>query len=223
MAGRDPEKLTLVSKGIKHVLKKVKDLNGGTRQSKLSELESFIGSSVPDQIDILQPKQRNIEGSGKRIKGRKEKAIKQQGGSIRRKGTSVIDMEEDGNLGFNIRVYTYTNINCLILIILVSMLKHGEKKEISLPMAGSDMAGAGKGGATSRHRRWRRDVRTGGILRRQPRPHDRDSREVSHEAGNREEWATHATARRPTTDDGCVAGDGATEAPVTPPARPTNV
>ena len=53
-------------------------------------------------------------------------------------------MEEDGNLGFNIRVYTYTNINCFILIILVSMLKQGEKKEISLPMAG-----AGKGGATS--------------------------------------------------------------------------
>ena len=46
---RDPEKLTLVSKGNQNVLKEVKDLNGSTHESKVSELESFIRSSVPNK------------------------------------------------------------------------------------------------------------------------------------------------------------------------------
>jgi len=77
IAGRDPEKLTLVSKGIKNVFKEVKEFNGGTSESKMSELESFIGSSAPDQVDVLPPKQCNTKGSGKRIKGGKEKSIEQ--------------------------------------------------------------------------------------------------------------------------------------------------
>ena len=83
MACRDSEKLSLVSKAIHRVLKEMKELNGGTSESKMSELESFIGSSAPDQIDILPPKQCNTKGSGKRIKGGKEKALEQQGKRLR--------------------------------------------------------------------------------------------------------------------------------------------
>ena len=83
MAGRDSEKLSLVSKAIHRVLKEMKELNGGTSESKMSELESFIGSSAPDQIDILPPKQCNTKGSDKRIKGGKEKAMEQQGKRLR--------------------------------------------------------------------------------------------------------------------------------------------
>jgi len=46
MAGRDSEKLTLVSEGINRVLKEIKELNGSASDSKMSELESFIGSSA---------------------------------------------------------------------------------------------------------------------------------------------------------------------------------
>ena len=47
IAGRDSGKLTLVSKGIQNVLKEGKELSGGTSESKISEFESFIGSSAP--------------------------------------------------------------------------------------------------------------------------------------------------------------------------------
>jgi len=49
VARRDPEKLTLVSKGIQNVLKEVKELSGSTSESRISELESFIGSSAPEK------------------------------------------------------------------------------------------------------------------------------------------------------------------------------
>jgi len=45
--------------------------------------KSFIGSSVPEQIDILPPKQCNTKGSGKRIKGEKEKAMEHQSKRLR--------------------------------------------------------------------------------------------------------------------------------------------
>lgn len=70
MAG---EKLTIVSKGIQNVLKEVKDLVGTTSERKISDLESFIRSSAPDQIDILPPRQCYTEGSGKQLKGGKER------------------------------------------------------------------------------------------------------------------------------------------------------
>uniref|UniRef100_A0A7C9D5U2 SWIM-type domain-containing protein n=1 Tax=Opuntia streptacantha TaxID=393608 RepID=A0A7C9D5U2_OPUST len=56
IAGRDPKKLGLVRKRIQNVLKELKELDGGTSKSKISELESFIGSSASEQIDILPPK-----------------------------------------------------------------------------------------------------------------------------------------------------------------------
>ena len=54
------------------------ELKGGTSASKAQELESFIGSSAPEQVQILPPKQSNTKGGGKRIKGGKEEAMEQQ-------------------------------------------------------------------------------------------------------------------------------------------------
>jgi len=65
VARRDPKKLALVSKKIKNVLNEVKALYGSTRESKISELELFIGSNAPEQIDILPPKLSNTKGSSK--------------------------------------------------------------------------------------------------------------------------------------------------------------
>jgi len=78
LVDRDLEKLNLVGKRIQNVLKEVKELNGGTSESKISELESFIGSSAPEQVDILPPEYCHTKGSGKHIKGGKEIAIEQQ-------------------------------------------------------------------------------------------------------------------------------------------------
>jgi len=78
IVGRDPEKLTLVGKRIENVLKELKELDGGISESKISELESFIGSSALERIDILPPKHCHTKGRGKRLKGGKEKSIEQQ-------------------------------------------------------------------------------------------------------------------------------------------------
>ncbi|KAJ8421311.1 hypothetical protein Cgig2_017157 [Carnegiea gigantea] len=48
IAGRDPKKLILFGKKIQNVLKELKELDGGTSESKMNELESFIGSSAPE-------------------------------------------------------------------------------------------------------------------------------------------------------------------------------
>ena len=74
IAGRDPEKLTFVGKRIQNVLTELKEMDGGTNESKISELESFIGSSAPERIDILPPKHCHIKGSGKRLQRGKEKS-----------------------------------------------------------------------------------------------------------------------------------------------------
>ncbi|KAJ8450472.1 hypothetical protein Cgig2_002157 [Carnegiea gigantea] len=83
VARRDLEKLTLVSKKIQNILKEVKELCGSTSESKISELESFIGSNAHEQIDILPPKQCNTKGSGKQLKGGKEKSMEQQAKRLR--------------------------------------------------------------------------------------------------------------------------------------------
>jgi len=49
---------------VQNILKEV-ELSGSTSESKISELESFIGSSAPEQRDILPPKLSNTKGSGK--------------------------------------------------------------------------------------------------------------------------------------------------------------
>ena len=78
IAGRDSEKLTLVGKRIQNVVKELKELDGDISESKISELESFTGSSALERIDILPPKHCHTKGSGKRLKGGKEKSMEQQ-------------------------------------------------------------------------------------------------------------------------------------------------
>ncbi|KAJ8430593.1 hypothetical protein Cgig2_001678 [Carnegiea gigantea] len=78
LVGRNPEKLSLVMKRIQNVVKELKELDGGTSERKISELELFIGSSAPEQIDIPPPKYCHTKGSGKRIKGGKEIAMERQ-------------------------------------------------------------------------------------------------------------------------------------------------
>ena len=58
-------------------------MNGNASKGKMNELDSFIGSSAHEQIDILPPKERNTKGSGKRIKGGKGKAMDQQSKRLR--------------------------------------------------------------------------------------------------------------------------------------------
>ncbi|KAJ8436710.1 hypothetical protein Cgig2_027381 [Carnegiea gigantea] len=77
VAGKDPEMLSLALKGISNVTKQLMELKGGTSESKAQELVSFIGSSAPEQVEILPLKQSNTKGSGKRIKGEKEEAMEQ--------------------------------------------------------------------------------------------------------------------------------------------------
>jgi len=50
---RDLEKLTVVSKGIHHVLNEIKELNGSPSESKMSELKSFIGLSAPNKFIVF--------------------------------------------------------------------------------------------------------------------------------------------------------------------------
>jgi len=61
----------------------MKELNGSASESKMSELESFTGSSALEQIDILPPKQSNTKERDKQIKGGKDKAMEQQGKRLR--------------------------------------------------------------------------------------------------------------------------------------------
>jgi len=62
MAGRDLEKLSLVSKAIRRVLKEIKELNGGISESKMSELESFIGSSAPTKLTFSHLNNATLRG-----------------------------------------------------------------------------------------------------------------------------------------------------------------
>jgi len=65
MVGRDPKKLTVISKGIHSVMKEMKEFNRSASESKMSEFESFIDSSASEQSEILPPKQCHTKGSGK--------------------------------------------------------------------------------------------------------------------------------------------------------------
>ena len=53
-------------------------LKGGTSETKIQELEYFIGSSTLEQVEIYPPKQLHTKGGGKRIKGGKEEATEKQ-------------------------------------------------------------------------------------------------------------------------------------------------
>ena len=60
VAGKDPIILSLALKGISNVRKQL-ELKGGTSESMAQKLESFIGSSALEQVEILPLKQSNTK------------------------------------------------------------------------------------------------------------------------------------------------------------------
>ena len=77
VVGRDLKIVIVTLNWIPNMKKQAIKLNGGTIESKIWELESFIGSSASEQIEILPSKKSNTKG-GKRIRGRIEEVEKQQ-------------------------------------------------------------------------------------------------------------------------------------------------
>ncbi|KAJ1381231.1 Zinc finger, PMZ-type [Sesbania bispinosa] len=77
-AGQSKEKLLVVINGTIDIEKELTEFEGDSQQSKTNNLQAFIGSNIPKEVDILPPQFSKTKGSGKRIKGGKEKAIQQQ-------------------------------------------------------------------------------------------------------------------------------------------------
>ncbi|PNY09356.1 protein FAR1-related sequence 5-like [Trifolium pratense] len=78
MAGQHKEKLHLIINECVKIEKQLFEFEGDSTQTKKKELESLIGFELPTEVNIRPPKQSKTKGSGKRIKGGKEKAIEQQ-------------------------------------------------------------------------------------------------------------------------------------------------
>ncbi|KAJ1378335.1 Zinc finger, PMZ-type [Sesbania bispinosa] len=76
--GQSKEKLLVVINGTIDIEKQLIEFEGDTQQSKTDDLQAFIGSNIPKEVDILPPQFSKTKGSGKRIKGGKDKAIQQQ-------------------------------------------------------------------------------------------------------------------------------------------------
>lgn len=77
-AGNDKEKLLIVLDGAANMEKQLDDFDGSSKQNRTDDLQNFIGSNIPDEVEILPPQYANTKGSGKRIKSGKEKAVEQQ-------------------------------------------------------------------------------------------------------------------------------------------------
>ncbi|PNY00107.1 protein FAR1-related sequence 5-like [Trifolium pratense] len=77
-ARMDKEKLHFMLNEVVNIEKQLDEFEGGSKQTKDDDIQTFIGSNIPDQVEILPPKMSKTKGSGKRIKGGKEKAIEQQ-------------------------------------------------------------------------------------------------------------------------------------------------
>ncbi|XP_058774181.1 protein FAR1-RELATED SEQUENCE 5-like [Vicia villosa] len=78
MAGTSKEKLLLIINDGASTESKLGKMKNDIAPTTLDELEVFIGSNVPKEIDIFPPEHSNTKGCGKRIKGGKEKAMEQQ-------------------------------------------------------------------------------------------------------------------------------------------------
>ena len=70
--------LSLVINGNLNIEKQLTESEGDSNQTKEDDLRTFIGSSIPTEVEIHPPRLSKTKGSGKRIKGGKEKAIEQQ-------------------------------------------------------------------------------------------------------------------------------------------------
>jgi len=78
MVGTNKEKLLLIYNEACSVELKMSTMKSDVESRPLDELEAFIGSNVPKTIEVFPPEPSKTKGSGKRIKGGKEKAMEQQ-------------------------------------------------------------------------------------------------------------------------------------------------
>ncbi|CAK8569614.1 unnamed protein product [Lathyrus sativus] len=76
--GQDKEKLLLVLNGVVNMEKQLDEFEESYNQTKIGDLQTFIGSNIPEEVKILPPQFVKTKGSGKRIKGGKEKPLEQK-------------------------------------------------------------------------------------------------------------------------------------------------
>lgn len=78
MAGRGKENLLLIIRTGSSMELKLANMKSDVTPGALNEVETFIGSSIPNEIEFLPPEPSHTKGCGKQIKGGKEKAMEQQ-------------------------------------------------------------------------------------------------------------------------------------------------
>ncbi|XP_058773776.1 protein FAR1-RELATED SEQUENCE 5-like [Vicia villosa] len=78
MVGQCKEKLLPITNGFANIKKQLSEFEDDSLPTKTNELESFIGFDLSKEVKIHPPQISKTKGSGKRIKGGKEKAIEQQ-------------------------------------------------------------------------------------------------------------------------------------------------
>jgi hypothetical protein len=77
-AGQDKDKLLLVLNGVVDMEKQLDEFEGSSKQTKTVDLQTLVSSNIPEEVEILPPKCSKTKGSGKRLKGGKEKVVEQQ-------------------------------------------------------------------------------------------------------------------------------------------------
>ncbi|XP_058783612.1 protein FAR1-RELATED SEQUENCE 5-like [Vicia villosa] len=78
VAGRCKDKLNFIINEGSMMELKLANMNNELISTTIDEVEAFIGSNVPKEIQVLPPEPSNTKGCGKRIKGGKEMAMEQQ-------------------------------------------------------------------------------------------------------------------------------------------------
>ena len=76
-AEQSEEDLNMVIEVCNNMKKKL-SVSGEKTVSRTKDLESFVGCSLPKEVEIHPPKPSSTKGSGKRIKGGKEMAIERK-------------------------------------------------------------------------------------------------------------------------------------------------
>ncbi|KAG4968205.1 hypothetical protein AAZX31_12G140700 [Glycine max] len=64
--------------GAMNIEKQLIEYEGDSKPTKTNDLQVFIGSNIPTNVEILPPQLSKTKGSGKQIKGGKEKVVEQQ-------------------------------------------------------------------------------------------------------------------------------------------------
>ncbi|XP_057432975.1 protein FAR1-RELATED SEQUENCE 5-like [Lotus japonicus] len=77
-AGNSKEKLLFVMNGVIDIEKQLNEFEENPEQDMADDLQTFVGSNIPKEVEILPPRVSKTKGSGRRIKGGKEKAVEQQ-------------------------------------------------------------------------------------------------------------------------------------------------